>query len=295
MPPAQTRHPERRSHERLRPLHSPRPDRLPRRLGRRLRPQVLDAAKQLEPSSEPDPSTPEPGQTKPPACRICPACGQALPPRPPGKGGHNQRYCNQACATWHKRHPDTPRPVHRSCLYCQADISDRAITAKFCSNRCRNILNGIVAAPRPTRTCALPECALPFIPKQDRQRCCCEKHGKLLSHREYRAEGREVREEWGDARRERYHRRRALKKKARTGQPVRFAEIAERDQWTCGLCHEQVDPTIAWPDPMSPSLDHVIPLSKGGMHDPSNVQLAHLHCNITKNNRGGGEQLALIG
>ncbi|MFI6594983.1 HNH endonuclease [Nonomuraea sp. NPDC050536] len=134
-----------------------------------------------------------------------------------------------------------------------------------------------------------------FQPKSKRQYCCCEAHGKIHSHRKYRAAGKEVREEWGDARRERYHRRRALKKQASTGDPVRFSEIAERDKWTCGLCRKRVAPALAWPDPMSPSLDHVIPLTKGGLHDPANVQLAHLQCNTRKNNRGGGEQLALIG
>lgn len=226
---------------------------------------------------------------------LCPACSETLPPRPPGKGGHNQRYCNQACATWHKRHPDMSRPASRACLCCGTSISNKAITAKYCSSRCRDRYNGRVAAPRPTKICALPECALPFTPTQEWQRCCSEKHGKLLYNRESTADGRRQREPWNDARRERYHRRRALKKAASTGDPVRFSEIAERDHWSCGLCHKRVNPALAWPDPMSPSLDHVIPLTKGGMHDPANVQLAHLRCNVTKNNRGGGEQLALIG
>jgi len=47
---------------------------------------------------------------------------------------------------------------------------------------------------------------------------------------------------------------------------------------------------LAWPDPMSPSLDHIQPLqpsdgSEPGLHDPDNVQLAHLSCNARKNNR----------
>jgi 5-methylcytosine-specific restriction endonuclease McrA len=47
--------------------------------------------------------------------------------------------------------------------------------------------------------------------------------------------------------------------------------------------------------PMKPSIDHKIPLSKGGTHDLANTQLAHYRCNLSKNNRGGGEQLLLIG
>jgi 5-methylcytosine-specific restriction endonuclease McrA len=47
------------------------------------------------------------------------------------------------------------------------------------------------------------------------------------------------------------------------------------------------------PDPMSPSLDHILPLSKGGTHEPRNVQLAHLGCNVRKYN-SGVDQLRLL-
>jgi 5-methylcytosine-specific restriction endonuclease McrA len=116
----------------------------------------------------------------------------------------------------------------------------------------------------------------------------------MLYNREARAAGQQ-RTEWNDRRRDHYHRRKALKKGASTGRPVRLAEIAERDGWRCSLCKKAVNPAVKWPDPKSPSLDHVVPLSKGGAHDPSNVALAHLGCNTAKNNRGGGEQLMLIG
>ncbi|NKT05174.1 hypothetical protein GS485_11095 [Rhodococcus hoagii] len=52
---------------------------------------------------------------------------------------------------------------------------------------------------------------------------------------------------------------------------------------------------MVYPHPKSASLDHVIPLSCGGAHDPSNVALAHLACNVAKGDRGGGEQLFLFG
>jgi 5-methylcytosine-specific restriction endonuclease McrA len=39
---------------------------------------------------------------------------------------------------------------------------------------------------------------------------------------------------------------------------------------------------LAWPHPASASLDHRIPLSKGGSHTAENTQLAHLACNVRK-------------
>lgn len=59
-------------------------------------------------------------------------------------------------------------------------------------------------------------------------------------------------------------------------------EIFERDGWICGICDDPVDRAMEYPDPMSVSLDHIIPLSKGGSHTPENVQCAHLDCNLRK-------------
>ena len=47
--------------------------------------------------------------------------------------------------------------------------------------------------------------------------------------------------------------------------------------------------------PRKASIDHIVPLSRGGKHEIANVQLAHDRCNRSKNNRGSGDQLALIG
>lgn len=125
------------------------------------------------------------------------------------------------------------------------------------------------------------------------ERSCCEDHGKLLCNRERRADGREKRESW-EQRKERHHARRALKKGATVGEPFTVAEIRERDGNRCHLCRRKVS-VKPYPHPLSASLDHVIPLTKGGMHERSNVRLAHLSCNVAKGNRGGNEQLLLIG
>lgn len=60
------------------------------------------------------------------------------------------------------------------------------------------------------------------------------------------------------------------------------AELADRDGSVCSLCSECVDVTVAWPDPLSPSVDHIVPRSLGGLDEPHNVALAHLRCNISK-------------
>lgn len=63
------------------------------------------------------------------------------------------------------------------------------------------------------------------------------------------------------------------------------AEIFERDLWTCQLCEKSIDRDLSWPDPLSASLDHVVPLAKGGKHTRGNLQAAHLRCNLQKGDR----------
>lgn len=59
-------------------------------------------------------------------------------------------------------------------------------------------------------------------------------------------------------------------------------EIFDRDGWICQLCNNPVDPEAPSQSALSASLDHKIPLAKGGKHTRSNSQLAHLVCNQRK-------------
>lgn len=63
--------------------------------------------------------------------------------------------------------------------------------------------------------------------------------------------------------------------------------VFNRDGWVCGICGKKVNRDRIYPDPKSPSLDHIIPIANGGSHTYQNVQLAHLRCNIMKGAHGG--------
>lgn len=54
----------------------------------------------------------------------------------------------------------------------------------------------------------------------------------------------------------------------------------------CALCGQPVDKSLKYPDPWSPVIDHIVPVSKGGHpSDPSNLQLAHAYCNRLKGSK----------
>lgn len=72
-------------------------------------------------------------------------------------------------------------------------------------------------------------------------------------------------------------------------------QIGDRDGWRCHLCAKPVNPKLKHPHPMSATIDHLIPLARGGTHRLNNVKLAHSVCNKRKGTRACNEQLLLIG
>ena len=57
-------------------------------------------------------------------------------------------------------------------------------------------------------------------------------------------------------------------------------------QNTCGICGQLVDFNAKYPHPLSPCIDHIIPIAKGGHpSDMDNLQLAHWWCNRQKSDK----------
>jgi predicted nucleic acid-binding Zn ribbon protein len=88
--------------------------------------------------------------------------------------------------------------------------------------------------------------------------------------------------------------RRAQVKATRT-ERISRKKVFDRDGWRCGICRKAVSKTRRHPDPLSASLDHVVPLAQGGEHTYANVRCSHLRCNVARHTGGGYEQLRLIG
>lgn len=78
-------------------------------------------------------------------------------------------------------------------------------------------------------------------------------------------------------------RRRARKRGANLVETFSHKEIFERDFYTCAICGLPVPVNERHPARLSASLDHKIPLSKGGNHSFDNVACTHLLCNVSKN------------
>lgn len=77
--------------------------------------------------------------------------------------------------------------------------------------------------------------------------------------------------------------RRALETNSARPREIFFdREIFIRDKFICQICFKPVNPFVCHPVPEAATIDHRVPLSRGGLHTRANVQTAHSSCNLKK-------------
>lgn len=186
----------------------------------------------------------------------CEGCSASLVGR-----ASNTRFCSHRCSTWSARHPGMTHPsaTGRICRRCGVPIDGRDVRSSYCSGTCRDRRRAGVVVGEP-RSCIA--CAKDFVATRNSHRYCSLSCSKNVAAK----------------------RRRALKRGVTVGR-FDHAVVFVRDGWVCYLCGLQVDRDVRWPDPWSPSLDHVVPLAAGGAHSLENTRCTHLRCNMSKNDR----------
>lgn len=219
----------------------------------------------------------------------CQLCGMDMSGMPLPARGPRPKYCGDRCrnrASVDNQRADgryqaklaqrreSWQPAlksDRECVICGSTYLTSRVNSETCSPACTNSKRESF----PIRLCSVEGCSRAYRAKD-----LCAMHWRSKA----REDGREKPPLWTEARRATYHKRRAQKFKTQV-QNIIPVDVYIRDGWNCGICYGSVDPTSTFPDPMSPSLDHILPLSKGGTHTLDNVQLAHLRCNCSKGNR----------
>lgn len=145
----------------------------------------------------------------------------------------------------------------KTCPQCGEIVITKAVNAKWCSQRCyhRN-KKGLPKYPS-CRTCGCE-----IVTLNGKVKYCsddCRQQALGIRQVKRRVWAHEVAYE-----------------------PISRNTLGERDEWICQICDDPIDTALAWPDPFSASIDHIIPLSRGGSHLYSNVQITHLRCNLKK-------------
>lgn len=192
-----------------------------------------------------------------PRVKTC-ACGAELPHNARNGRTDRCRKCYLASVTktiWHKR----------MCMWCGRIWQSRNADARYCSGSCRRADRGFH----------------PVVKKPRRVRGVCSTCGAACEHFVCASCKYEVK---------RMHRRiyNNRRRGAQGYSKYKKREIAVRDGWLCHLCGGSVAPHL-WGSshPDAPTIDHLVPVSRGGFDTDDNVKLAHRICNMRKSNKVG--------
>lgn len=84
------------------------------------------------------------------------------------------------------------------------------------------------------------------------------------------------------ARRDRLDIQRRTRRETQWVEHVSRSVVFRRDRYQCWICLGMVKRKYDSNDPASPTIDHVVPLAKGGSHSYANCRTAHAICNSLK-------------
>lgn len=188
----------------------------------------------------------------------CIACGKEFNGRPYRKS----KYCSMECRNkdWHNAHE----------LYLNTKkIAEQAREREKLLKKLAKAINKRIKQlePKQARTPLIKQCAecgSEFVANYGNEKYCCDKC--------------------------RHHHCNASKEKRiyRNGKPdlsISLTKLYMRDFGVCALCGRHIDFDCDSNSDHYPSIDHIIPLSKGGLHSWDNVQLACRICNMKKRDK----------
>jgi len=211
---------------------------------------------------------------------VCRACMQQFRRRP-GSGFGNTYCidCTRQAKSYYKGRGAGPSFVRRLCKGCGGwwapELGNRRTF--YCSDRC---LEARPATP-PIPACRLTSCLdcgqWGVYPKAKR----CSHCRSVIEH---------LQGVTSNAKSSR--RRRSVYRQG--DRSITWQSVGQRDDWRCHICSKTVKQYGSAKDPLSASVDHLIPLSDGGRHEWDNVALAHRRCNSKRGNQGT-VQLRLVG
>lgn len=192
----------------------------------------------------------------------CLFCGAEFAPI---RKGRPKKYCSEDCRRSADKENKRIKYVgkrRQTCIQCGCELPK--YKTKFCSKRCNLIYCGVIENHGELiKVC--PICDKEFKTYKSRKKTCSNRCAKILH--------------WRIS--DNYH--------IVVDKGITLEKVAKRDGNICQICHKMVDwndkkivnGTVICGDDY-PSIDHIVPKSKKGVHSWDNVQLAHRRCNTIK-------------
>lgn len=190
---------------------------------------------------------------------ICKRCGKSFK-------GDRLQYCSDECRIKpeeHKVNNYVPKPKHvEVCVNCNKEYETHSTSSKYCSYGCRYEYK---VKQKPVHNIKCKECGKWFSSTNKRKTYCSTKCGDKHDNRL-----KEMR------------RRKRIRRNGKIDWDISVERLVKRDNGICYLCGEKVKVNANTNDDYYPSIEHVLPISKGGTHTWNNVKLAHRICNSLK-------------
>lgn len=207
---------------------------------------------------------------------ICKVCGCEISA---SHMGRPKLYCSRRCGTKFNRKLKPKRIGH--CDFCQKQFETAKDDQHFCSSECRLEVRRqkVMQETKDYYKQLYPD----GIKRKD-----CDWCGEVL---EVMAQGglasRRYHERCSlEAQRARY-RIKTVKRQSKTTMPSRLAadQVLREYGDKCHICKEQIDLDLPRTSRMGLTVDHVMPLSKGGSDELTNLRPAHWICNNRKSDK----------
>ena len=158
------------------------------------------------------------------------------------------------------------KDLTHTCVICDKVFKYPRVGKLTCSSACARRLAHNKGKRKEYRSGICMMCGEPFITLNDKQICCSE---HCRRQRDTIIRNRRLRH---------------LKEEGRLDETVTLKKVFQKFNGICQGCGNTLSFESEVTSNKYPSVDHIIPLSKGGTHEWSNVQLLCRGCNIAKSN-----------
>ena len=219
---------------------------------------------------------------KPPSQKCCAQCGQHFWVR--GRGVR-RLYCSNPCirlATNQRRQDlkDESRKNYE-CQLCHALFQAVRTDQKFCSENCRRTSKVHCERFGELDYCPLPLCKCGRIATPPKGKMHYQKSLGRSKTCDICRQFKEQERNKGRGSSKSLLRRQVVKR----GEKIKLDNLVIRDGFDCQICGVVLDWSKRGSRKLWPSLDHIVPITKGGEHTYDNSRMVHLGCNASKGNR----------
>lgn len=220
---------------------------------------------------------------KPPRkIEIPTACGYCNAPlNQSRKGGYPKHHCNRLCSNRARAlRLKESRQKNLICIECNNSFRAAGDKRKYCTQECR------IKNQRKRQLQESREYFANLYPNGIKHKICrwCSQPMEVSAKRSY--SGRLYHPDCSkEAEKARYRMKVVKRQKQLNPQRISHEQVVREYGSDCHICNEPIDLTLSRTSKLGLTVDHLIPLSRGGTDTLDNLRPAHWTCNRRKSDK----------